>query len=453
MRVLCAVLCALGAACLTLAPPALAQASLIPAPSPAATETPAPAPAISATSAAEDDAQIAARLRGIYAAISDLSDVKVSVSSGVVTLTGEVPSAEAIGQAGSIAQRLAGVVTVQNRLTRNLAVERNLDPALSGVSSRAQQVVQALPLIGVAALVALIVGALGYFIAARDGLWRRLAPNPFLAELVASAIRFVFVVGGIVLALDILGASALIGAVLGGAGVVGIAIGFAVKDTIDNYVSSLMLSLRQPFRANDHVLIDTYEGRVIRLTSRATVLMTLDGNHLRIPNSTVFKAVILNFTTNPQRRFDFSYPIDHGVEPQAARALALQAIKSLDFVLDDPEPLVLVDSMTGPTMVLEAFGWIDQTATDFYKARTRALQAVRAALRDAGIVFPDTSYRVVLDREAQAPQPVAEPAAPAREEAEAQDVAPEDHIAGLVERERAGQEGGRDLLDPSRPVE
>src|SRR3546814_11904518 len=84
-----------------------------------------------------------------------------------------------------------------------------------------------------------------------------------------------------------------------------ISIGFAIRDTVDNYVASLMLSLRQPFRANDHVVIEGHEGRVVRLTSRATILMTLEGNHLRIPNSTVFKAVILNYPRNPERRFDF----------------------------------------------------------------------------------------------------------------------------------------------------
>src|SRR3546814_11391197 len=73
-----------------------------------------------------------------------------------------------------------------------------------------------------------------------------------------------------------------------------------------------MLSRRQPFRANDHVVIEGHEGRVVRLTSRATILMTLEGNHLRIPNSTVFKAVILNYTRNPERRFDFELGIEIG---------------------------------------------------------------------------------------------------------------------------------------------
>ena len=108
-----------------------------------------------------------------------------------------------------------------------------------------------------------------------------------------------FILFGIVIGLNMLGAGALLGAVLGGAGVVGLALGFAMKDTIENYVSSLMLSLRQPFRANDKVKIDDYEGRVLRLTTRATILLTPEGNHLRLSNSTVFKAVIVNYTAQP----------------------------------------------------------------------------------------------------------------------------------------------------------
>ena len=82
----------------------------------------------------------------------------------------------------------------------------------------------------------------------------------------SGGVLLVFFVAGLVLALDIAGATALLGTILGAAGIVGLAVGFAVRDTIENYVASLMLSLRQPFRANDLVKIDEFEGRVIRLT-------------------------------------------------------------------------------------------------------------------------------------------------------------------------------------------
>ena len=445
-------------------PATLAKAIASPAPT---TATPGDATPIATDAGAAQDAQIEARLRAIYAALPDLAAVQVSVSSGVVTLNGTVRNAAAIDQAGTIAQRLAGVVVVRNQLLRSLAVDNNLDPALQGITGKLRGFVQMLPLIAVALLVAFLVSALGYVLARRRTFWGHVAPNPFMAELMGSAVRVVFIAGGIVLGLQIVGATALLGAVLGGAGVIGLALGLAVKDTVDNYVSSLMLSIRQPFRANDHVKIDSYEGRVVRLTTRATVLMMLDGNHLRVPNSTVYKAVIVNFTTNPQRRFTFDYTIDQGFDPCTARTEAMKAMTSLDFILAKPEPRAEIADVPGSTQVLRFFAWIDQTQTDFGKARTRAIEAVRSALREAGAILPDASYVVHLDdarresstgapapertvtREARTPREKA-----ASEAAAEQDVAPERHVEQLVENERSGDaDSGRDLLDADRPRE
>jgi len=412
-----------------------------------------PAPSISADVTADDDARITARIRGIFSEISALRPVQVRVSAGVVTLTGTVDNVAAIDQAAGIAQRVTGVVTVQNRLQRNLQVENNLNPALAGVHDKATELVRLAPLVGVAIVIALLVGSLGYFIARRRKLLLRIAPNPFLAEVMATAIRFTFVIAGIVLALDIVGATALLGAVLGGAGVIGIALGFAVRDTIDNYVSSLMLSLRQPFRANDKVSIDDKEGRVLRLTSRATILITADGNHLRIPNSAVFRAVIVNFSSNPQRRVQFDLPFDIHADPACSVEAVLNSIRAQDFVLKTPEPKVeLVDMAAGPNPVLRGFGWIDQTNTDPGKARTVLMQAAACALRDGGYGVADALYHVKIDGDESAaakPAPAAAPSPPPA----TQDVAAEDHIAVMVEKERSKKSDGKDLLDSSRPVE
>lgn len=434
------------------AAPLGAQAALpkLPKPAPSASAS-TPAPVISAQPAPDEDARLAARIRAIFDEIPALRGTGVRVAAGVVTLTGIVPDDKTIAQAEGIASRLSGVVTVQNRLERDLGVERNLNPALSGVTGRLNEFARAVPLIAIAMLVAFLVGALGYAIAARKAVWQRIAPNPFLAELIATAIRFAFVVGGVVLALDIVGATALLGAVLGGAGVLGLAVGLAVRDSIDNYVSSLMLSVRQPFRANDNVRIDQHEGRVVRLTSRATVLLTPDGNHLRVPNATVFKAVITNFTTNPERRFQFDYSIDHAGDPCRAQAIALDVLKKLDWVLGDPRPTAEIADLSGSVQVLRFAGWIDQTRADFGKGRTRAMEAVRRALRDAGYAAEGPEYRVHLDSEAHPPPP--QSAEPRAGDADVEDVAPDRHMERMVREERSGDEGGKDLLDSRRPVE
>ncbi len=257
-----------------------------------------------------------------------------------------------------------------------------------------------------------------------------------------------------------LGATALLGAVLGGAGVIGIALGFAVRDTVDNYVSSLMLSLRQPFRANDHVVIEGNEGRVVRLTSRATILMTLDGNHLRIPNSIVFKAVILNYTRNPERRFQFDLGVDADDNPVDGMAVGLEAVNALLFVLDRPKANAIIQDVGDSNIVLRFFGWVDQTHTDFLKGRSLAIKAAKTALEDAGFALPEPIYRLRFDDAAPLPLKnmgetlAVHQAKPDRQPAEEgiADTAPDTHVANLVQEERAGGDK-EDLLDSAKPIE
>jgi small-conductance mechanosensitive channel len=446
---------------------ALPAQALVPGVLPSPT---APTPTAEATISAEPDttadAKIAERIRGIFGELPQLADVDVSVSKGVVTLSGKVADTEDRARAAAIAERVSGVATVENRIER--------DTSVGGATKGVKQVTQKfadfaalLPLFGAALIVWLAIGLVGYLIAGLGGLWHRVAPNSFLAELLSSAVRFIFVVFGLVVALNMLGAGALMGAVLGGAGVAGIALGFAMRDTIENYVASLMLSLRQPFRPNDWVVIDDHEGRVIRLTSRATVLMTLDGNHLRVPNSAVFKAVILNYTRNPQRRFDFVLGIDADDDPTAARRVGREALAALDFVLADPAPEARLEQLGASNIEIRYLGWIDQREADWFKARSSAIAAVKATLEEAGFAIPEPIYRLrfdprttplplenVAERAPQAgapPQPAKAPA----ETGESEDVTPQNEIAEMVDREREEASGSqeKDLLDTKRPVE
>ena len=68
-------------------------------------------------------------------------------------------------------------------------------------------------------------------------------------------------IAGVVVALDILGATALLSTILGAAGIVGLAIGFAVRDTVENFIASILLSIRQPFRPNDAIEIEGDRGQ------------------------------------------------------------------------------------------------------------------------------------------------------------------------------------------------
>lgn len=446
----------LAAALLLGVAPAFAQPPPVPLPAPQASPSAAPTPAepnqiIADTQESGSDERIAARIRGIFSELPAFADVEVGVTQGVVSLSGTVPDPDDIARAEGIAGRVAGVVTVENALERDVSVAADVG-GIASLHELWEDFIRLLPLLGTALAAGLLIALAGHALARLTGAWRRAASNSFIAELLASAIRFVFVIAGLVVALKILGATALLGAVLGGAGVIGIALGFAMRDTIQNYIASLLLSLRQPFRANDHVVIDTLEGRVIRLTSRATILMTLDGNHMRIPNSKVFNGVILNYSRNPTRRFEFDLALDASADALAARDAGRKALMGLDFVLADPAPEASIEAVGEPSGTARFHGWIDQRATDWGKARSQAMVAVKRALDERGLALAAPVQRVRLERASEsAPEEGNRQTHPARA---TEDTRPSREISAMVEAERASAPAqDRDLLDRKRPVE
>ena len=154
-------------------------------------------------------------------------------------------------------------------------------------------------------------------------------------------------------------------------------LGFAFKDIAENYVAGILLSLRQPFSPGDHVVIDGNEGKVVALLSRTTMLMTMDGNELRLPNALVFKAILLNYSRNPKRRFDFSITIDSGSSISESQVLAMEQVGGVEGVLQDPGPSWTVQEF-GPTgIVLRFFGWVNQLDSDLGKVSSEAIGGPR----------------------------------------------------------------------------
>ena len=179
-----------------------------------------PEPVIDPVATSLDDRAIADRLRGIFREIDGLEGLAVSVDAGVVRLSGSIADNASADRAKAIAQRVSGVVTVETQFERDVSVGRNVEPVVNKFGESLQNFLSALPLIGIAFMVAIAVGLLGHFIASRMGFWKRVTPNIFLAELISGSIRVVFILIGIFIGLDILNATALLGAVLGGAGVI-----------------------------------------------------------------------------------------------------------------------------------------------------------------------------------------------------------------------------------------
>lgn len=399
--------------------------------------------AISAVSSPADDAAMAMRFQEILTELGNYEDVQVSVSEGVVTFEGTATSALEVAELDELAARVEGVVAVKNEVTETADLARRLSPAVERFQDRLSQLVTILPVLAIAMGVGALIIWIGFLIARGERPWNRLAPNAFIADLYRTIVRLVFILAALVIALDILNATALLSTILGAAGIIGLAFGFAVRDTVENFIASVMLSIRQPFRPNDTVEINGDQGKVIRLTSRATILLSFDGNHIRIPNAIVFKSRILNYSQNIERRFMFSLLIDRNADLGNARDLVTKTVQDLPFVLDEPAAAVWIDTIETKGVSLIVTGWIDQHATSLALAKGEAIRHVKQALIDSDISMTDGSQVVVLDRKKIeiAPAPQAENVA-AVSEVTSQE---ERHLERIISAERA-DEGFEDLL-------
>jgi small-conductance mechanosensitive channel len=450
---------------------AAAGPQLLPA---APAEEPAgPAPgSVAAEAGPEEDAAIERRLEAIFATAGDLEGVTVEVESGVVRLGGEALSVNDAARAVRLARSLAGVVDVVDDVAVVRDVRRRLAPALSTLREGADALIGLLPLLGVAAALVALFGLLARWLARWDWLFDRLSRNPFAGDWMRRGARAAVTLVGVVLALELLGATALVGAVLGAAGLAGLALGFAFRDTVENYIAGILLSLRQPFVPNDLVEIEGREGKVIRLTPRATVLMTLDGNHVRIPNAIVFKGIMVNYTRNPRRRFRVEVGVGTDVDLAAALDLGLATLGRLDGVLAEPAPAAWIERLGDSSVAIVVAGWVDQRVHDFAKVRSEGIRAVKEAFDAAGFDMPEPIYRVVLRGTPPAGEPAVAPGAPSAEPAEERarptpalppeqaaaaagpqrDTSPNVDIDHEVAADRAAAPG-EDLLDPAAPKE
>jgi small-conductance mechanosensitive channel len=203
---------------------------------------------------------------------------------------------------------------------------------------------------------------------------------------------------GVYFILQVAGLTRLALTVLGGTGLLGIIIGFAFRDIAENFLASLLLSVRNPFRSGDLVEVANHRGIVLNLNTRSTILLTLDGSQVQIPNATVYKSTIENFSSNPNRRATFSVGIGYDSSAATAQKLISQVLRDHPAVLGSPEPLVLVEELGAATVNLSISYWFDSGTHSPARINSALLRQTKNLLIKHGIELPDLAREVVFPR-------------------------------------------------------
>lgn len=364
---------------------------------------------IDTESSATDDKKIRNRLQKIYGELESMRNIEISeVSNGVVTLAGEVETTALLDRALQFARQVEGVVEVKHRITVDRSLKNRLQQTNTKLLSIFQSIIVNLPLV----VLAIFIIWFFWFIGTLFSRWlpfiRKRAPNAFISKLLSQLFQLFFLLAGIILAFTLLDATAVISTILGAAGILGLAISFAVRDTVENYIASILLSLRNPFEPNDFVRIDNLEGHVARLTSRATILISLEGLHIRIPNAIVFKATITNYTRNRQRRFNFQVGVDTDNNLLEVQTIAMKALLAQPGLLQEPKPNVLIQELGDSNVILSIFAWIDQNSHDLVKVRSETIRLIKETFDKANIGMPEPIYQVKIQEQSAEHSPAAQ---------------------------------------------
>ncbi len=370
------------------AAPAVKEELKLPGETTTAAPPPLPADKIDVLPQSNDDS-IATRLTSILVATEWYDAPRAEVREGVAFLYGETSSAAYRDWAGDLARKTQDVAAVVNRITIVETSIWDLAPVWSEVRAMGRRSMVALPYV----LLGLLVLTLSYYaarIGARiaDRILARRLDVPLLREVLARTIGVAIFLNGLYFVLRIYGLTRLAMTVLGGTGIIGLVLGIAFRDISENFLASLFLSVQRPFRTGDLVQIATETGYVQRLNARTTILMTLDGNYVQIPNSTVYKSPITNYMANPNRRESFVISIGYREIISEAQALAFRVLADHPAVLKDPEPWVLVDNLTPDLIQLKVYYWINGREHSFVKVRSSLIRLIKGLFQQNGIRLP-----------------------------------------------------------------
>jgi hypothetical protein len=124
------------------------------------------------------------------------------------------------------------------------------------------------------------------------------------------------------------------------------------------------------------------------LNTRATVLVTLEGNHVRIPNNIIYKEILVNATASPSARGNFDVVIPYEASTAVAIEAMTAALREGGDILRDPPPRALIEALEPGGVRLRAYYWAPVHEVDWFKLHSDAKLRVKVALQRAGIIAP-----------------------------------------------------------------
>ena len=182
-------------------------------------------------------------------------------------------------------------------------------------------------------------------------------------------------------------------------GAAGLAVGLALKDSLSNFASGVMLILFRPFKVGDYVSAAGVSGSVQSISLFNTVMHTPDNQKIIVPNSSITGSVITNVTANPTRRIDLVVGIGYEDDIDKARAVLERILSEEKRILADPAPTIAVSELADSSVNFVFRPWVN--AGDYWPVRFALTERIKKEFDREGVSIPYPQQDVHLFMEKQ----------------------------------------------------
>ncbi|MBD3667679.1 MAG: mechanosensitive ion channel [Kangiella sp.] len=169
-------------------------------------------------------------------------------------------------------------------------------------------------------------------------------------------------------------------------GAAGLAIGLALSGTLQNFAGGVILLILRPYRVGDFVEMQGHSGTVKEIQIFNTIMTTPDNKTIIIPNSPISTGSMINYSTQPKRRVDFTIGIGYDDDIDKAREVILGVITKDERVHKDPEPFIAVSALADSSVNFVLRVWAD--SGDYWGVYFENLEAIKKALDANNISIP-----------------------------------------------------------------
>jgi small-conductance mechanosensitive channel len=243
-------------------------------------------------------------------------------------------------------------------------------------------------------VLALLVGIIFYVLSKTvrqvvDRLLKKVTNNLTIIHLISSIASMSVAGVGLFMALSIMNLDNTVKTLLAGAGIIGLALGFAFQDIASNFISGVILSIRHPFGVGDIIKTTDFFGTVEKLNLRNTIMRTLQGQIVFIPNKNVFESPVINFTKSGMRRIDLGVGVSYGDDLEKVKDVTINSIKGMKNIMQN-KPVELFYEEFGDSSInfTIQFWVVYRNQADYLSAKSEAIMRIKKAYDENDIMIP-----------------------------------------------------------------